>query len=203
VRGGPAIASVLFGETNPGGRLPVTFPASEEQLPRPKLDGSDWVEPYTADDIPPGGDRLQADYDIEGSDVGYRWFARKGTRPLFPFGFGLSYTRFSSNGLTVKGGTAAFTVANTGERAGDEVAQLYLVSRASQATRRLVGFQRVSLQPGASRKLTVTIDPRLLADWKDGGWSMPAGDYGFAVGRDAENLGPIVTARMPARKWGD
>jgi beta-glucosidase len=203
VRGGPAIASVLFGETNPGGRLPVTFPASEEQLPRPKLDGSDWVEPYTADDIPPGGDRLQADYDIEGSDVGYRWFARKGTRPLFPFGFGLSYTRFSSNGLTVKGGTAAFTVANTGERAGDEVAQLYLVSRAGQATRRLVGFQRVSLQPGASRKLTVTIDPRLLADWKDGGWSMPAGDYGFALGRDAENLGPIVTARMPARKWGD
>lgn len=203
VRGGPAIASVLFGEADPGGRLPITFPASEEQLPRPKLDGSDWVEPYTADDIPPGGDRLHADYDIEGSDVGYRWFARKGLKPLFPFGFGLSYTTFSTSGLAVKGRTATFTVANTGKRAGDDVAQLYLVSRAGRVARRLVGFQRVSLEPGVSRQVTVTIDPRLLADWKGGGWSMPAGDYGFALGRDAENLGAVVTARMPARRWSD
>lgn len=203
IGGGPAIASVLFGETNPGGRLPITFPASEDQLPRPKLDGSDWVVPYTADHIPPGGDRLQADYDIEGSDVGYRWFARKGTKPLFPFGFGLSYTSFSTTGLAVKGRTATFTIANTGKRAGDDVAQLYLVSRAGQATRRLVGFQRVSLEPGANRQVTVTIDPRLLADWKDGGWSMPAGDYGFALGRSAEEPGPVVIVRMAAKKWND
>lgn len=202
-RGGPAIASVLFGETNPGGRLPITFPASEGQLPRPKLDGGDWVEPYTADDIPPGGDRLRADYDIEGSDVGYRWFARQNAKSLFPFGFGLSYTTFSTSGLTVKGRTATFTVTNTGQRAGDDVAQLYLVSRAGQGARRLVGFQRVSLQPGASQKVTVTIDARLLADWKNGGWSMPAGDYGFALGRDAEDLGPVVNARIAARKWSD
>jgi beta-glucosidase len=202
-RGGQAIASVLFGETNPSGRLPVTFPADEAQLPRPKLDGSDWVVPFTADEIPPGSDRLQADYDIEGSDVGYRWFARKGTKPLFPFGFGLSYTSFSNSGLAVNGRTATFTITNTGERAGDDVAQLYLVSRGGEKLRRLVGFQRVSLQPGASQQVTVTIDPRLLADWKNGGWSMPSGDYGFALGRDAENLGPVVTVRMSARNWRD
>lgn len=93
-RGGEAIASVLFGQTNPAGRLPITFPASEDQLPRPKLAGGDWVEPYTADDIPPDGDKLHADYDIEGSDVGYRWFARKDAKPLFPFDLG-SATRAS------------------------------------------------------------------------------------------------------------
>jgi beta-glucosidase len=202
-RGGQAIASVLFGETNPSGRLPITFPASEEQLPRPKLDGSDWVVPFTADEIPAGGDKLSADYNIEGSDVGYRWFARKGTKPLFPFGFGLSYTSFSVGGLSVNGRSATFTVSNTGQRAGDDVAQLYLVSRGGEKLRRLVGFQRVSLQPGASRQISVTIDPRLLADWKNGGWSMPAGEYGFAIGRNAEDLGSAVTVKLPARNWRD
>jgi beta-glucosidase len=203
VRGGQAIASVLFGETNPSGRLPVTFPVDESQLPRPKLDGADWVEPYTADYIPPGGDKLQADYNIEGSDVGYRWFARKDLKPLFPFGFGLSYTTFSSSALSLKGKTATFTVTNTGERAGDDVAQLYLVRRAGEKIRRLVGFQRTSLKPGESREVTVTIDPRLLADWNNGGWSMPAGEYGFALGRNAEDLGPVVNEVMPAADWRD
>ena len=202
-RGGQAIAAILFGETNPGGRLPITFPASEDQLPRPKLDGSDWVEPYTADEVPAGGEKLRADYNIEGADLGYRWFARTRARPLFPFGFGLSYTSFSTSGLSVKGRRAAFTVTNTGERAGDDVAQLYLVDRAGKETRRLVGFQRVSLAPGASQQVNVTIDPRLLADWKDGGWSMPEGDYGFALGRNAEDVGPVVTVRMAARRWTD
>jgi len=202
-RGGQAIASILFGETNPGGRLPVSFPVDEGQLPRPVLDGSAWVEPPYADEPAFGGDKLRADYDVEGSDVGYRWFARRGTKPLFPFGFGLSYTSFSAGGLTVKGKTATFTVANTGKRVGDDVAQLYLVSRAGAPIRRLVGFQRVSLEPGAHRQLTMTIDPRLLADWKDGGWTMPAGEYGFALGRNAEELGPTVITRMAARKWSD
>jgi beta-glucosidase len=202
-RGGQAIASILFGETNPGGRLPVTFPVDEGQLPRPLLDGSAWVEPPYADEPAFGGDKLRADYDVEGSDVGYRWFARRGTKPLFPFGFGLSYTSFAAGNLTVKGKTATFTVANTGKRAGDDVAQLYLVSRAGASTRRLVGFQRVSLQPGASQRITMMMDPRVLADWKNGGWVMPAGEYGFALGRNAEELGPTVITRMAARKWSD
>lgn len=207
VRGGEAIASVLFGETNPSGRLPITFPASESQLPRPKLDGSDWVEPTFGGNPLPGKDKLAADYDIEGADVGYRWFARKGEKPLFPFGFGLGYTTFDSSGLMVSGKAstlkATFTVRNTGARQGDDVAQLYLVGRNGQGSRRLVGFQRVSLAPGASQKVTTTVDPRLLADWTDGGWKIPAGRYSFALGRNAEDVGPVVTVTLAATRWKD
>ncbi len=202
-RGGEAIASVLFGDTNPGGRLPVTFPASLDQLPRPKLDGADWVEPNFGGDPAPGKDQLHADYNIEGSDVGYRWFARKGYKPLFPFGFGLSYTSFAARDLKVSGLSASFTLANTGQRAGDDVGQVYLVSRNGQPLQRLVGFKRMSLAAGASQSATVTFDPRLLADWKDGRWTMPAGDYGFALGRSAADLGQVVTVKLPARSWKD
>lgn len=202
-RGGQAIASVLFGETNPGGRLPVTFPASLDQLPRPKLDGADWVEPNFSGDPEPGKDQLHTDYDIEGSDVGYRWFARKGQKALFPFGHGLSYTTFESTGLKVKGMTASFTVKNTGKRSGDEVAQVYLVSRGGEAKQRLVGFQRVSLEPGAATTVSVKFDPRVLADWKNGGWSLPAGEYAFALGKDAETLGAPVKVKMAAKLWKD
>jgi beta-glucosidase len=203
VRGGEAIASVLFGDTNPGGRLPVTFPASLDQLPRPKLDGSDWVEPDFSGNPAPGKDKLNTDYDIEGSDVGYRWFARNGTKPLFPFGFGLSYTTFATSGLNVSAKSATFTVANTGRIAGDTVGQVYLVSRNGQTKQRLVGFKRVSLAPGSSQQVTVNIDPRVLADWKDGGWTIPAGEYNFALGSDAATLGPVKTVKMPARSWKD
>lgn len=202
-RGGPAIASVLFGDTNPSGRLPITFPASEAQLPRPKLDGADWVEPDFAGNPASPDDKLSADYDIEGSDVGYRWFARNGTKPLFPFGHGLSYTTFESTGLELKGLTANFTVKNTGQREGAEVAQLYLVNRAGQAKRRLAGFRRVNLAPGVAQAVSLTIDPRILADWKDGRWSMPAGEYTFALGQDAQTLGPRVKVKLPAKTWKD
>ncbi len=77
------------------------------------------------------------------------------------------------------------------------------MNRAGEAKRRLVGFQRVTLAPGATQKVTVTIDPRLLADWKDGGWTMPAGSYGFALGRNAEELGEVVTVKMPGKNWKD
>jgi beta-glucosidase len=202
-RGGEAIASVLFGETNPSGHLPLTFPASEAQLPRPQLDGSDWVEPDFMGGATSGSDKLYADYDIEGSDVGYRWFARQKAKPLFPFGYGLSYTSFSSSDLKLAGLKASFTVRNTGQRQGDDVAQLYLVGRTGQEKRRLVGFQRVSLAPGAQQQVSLTIDPRLLADWKNGGWTMPAGDYAFALGQDAEALGAPVTVKLAARTWKD
>jgi beta-glucosidase len=203
VRGGPAIASVLFGDTNPSGRLPLTFPASEAHLPRPKLDGADWVEPDFAGNPVSPTDKLVADYDIEGSDVGYRWFARQGTKPLFPFGYGLSYTTFESTGLKLQGMTASFTVKNTGQREGADVAQLYLLSRAGQAKRRLAGFQRVNLAAGAMQTVRLTIDPRILADWKDGGWSMPAGEYTFALGKDAETLGAPVKIKLAAKTWKD
>ncbi len=201
-RGGEAIASVLFGQTNPSGRLPVTFPASLDQLPRPKLDGLGEIEDANAH-AAPAGVQLAANYDIEGSDVGYRWFARTGAAPLFPFGFGLSYTSFTTNGLALHGLDASFTVRNTGKLAGADVAQLYLVSRGGAPKQRLVGYARVALAPGASQKVQLTIDPRLLADWHNGGWDIPGGDYGFALGNDAQHLGPKVTVAMAARHWTD
>lgn len=201
-RGGPAIAGVLFGDTNPSGRLPITFPASESQLPRAKVDGFFEHEPNMMG-VLKDANGLSANYNIEGSSLGYRWNALKGQKALFPFGFGLSYTQFETAGLAIKGLTANLSVANTGARAGDDVVQLYLVSRAGKPIERLAGFQRVALAAGARQNVSLTIDPRVLADWKDGGWSLPAGDYGFALGRNAEDLGPVVTVHMAAKTWKD
>jgi beta-glucosidase len=201
-RGGEAIASVLFGETNPSGRLPITFPASVGQLPRPAIDGYDTLEPNFSGS-PEGAEGLSADYDIEGSDVGYRWFARQGLKPLFPFGYGLSYTTFASSDLKISGLNASFKLSNTGSRTGATVGQLYLVSANGQKRQRLVGFRRAELAAGASQSVTISIDPRLLADWKDGGWSIAGGNYTFALGENAGQLGTPVTARISARKWKD
>jgi beta-glucosidase len=202
-RGGEAIASVLFGDTNPSGHLPITFPASLEQLPRPVLDGYNEFEPNFAGDAPAKDARLTVNYDIEGSNLGYRWNALKGHKALFPFGYGLSYTTFKADGLKTDGTRASLTVRNTGQRRGATVAQVYLVSRSGTPTQRLVGFQRIELAPGQSQRVTLTIDPRLLADWKDGAWSMPGGDYRFAIGENAEALGAPVNVRLVARRWGD
>ena len=202
-RGGEVIAAVLFGKTNPSGRLPITFPAGIEQLPRPAVDGFNVLEPDFAGDPPHGDMKLVADYDIEGSDLGYRWNARKGYKALFPFGYGLSYTSFASSALQTDGTTASLTVSNTGARAGATVAQLYLVSRGTQAKRRLVGYRRVDLAPGASQRITLTIDPRLLADWQNGGWAIPAGRYTFALGDSAEALSERKTVPLKARRWQD
>ncbi|MDF0545846.1 glycoside hydrolase family 3 C-terminal domain-containing protein [Sphingobium sp. H39-3-25] len=202
-RGAQAIASVLFGETNPSGRLPITFPASEADLPRAKVDGFDWVEPNFTGAPPTTDASLPVDYDIEGSDVGYRWNARTGKKALFPFGFGLSYTRFANTALKTNGRTAQLTVSNIGDRAGATVAQLYLVSRGGKAARRLVGFERVELPAGQKRQLKLTIDPRLLAEWNGAGWTIPDGTYGFALGENAEALGPVVTVHMKRRSWKD
>ncbi|HWU03858.1 MAG TPA: glycoside hydrolase family 3 C-terminal domain-containing protein, partial [Novosphingobium sp.] len=202
-RGGEAIASVLFGETNPSGHLPITFPASEAQLPRPKVDGYWQYEANFAGDPSVKDAKITANYDIEGSDVGYRWFARTNAKPLFPFGYGLSYTSFASEGLKVSGLNASFAVKNTGQKAGATVAQLYLTARGGEAKQRLVGFARVDLAPGASKDVSVTIDPRLLADWTKNGWSMKGGAYSFALGTDAAHLGAPVTVKLPAKVWKD
>lgn len=202
-RGGEAIASVLFGKTNPSGHLPITFPAAIDQLPRKAVDGFDELEPDFAGNPPHGTMTLTADYDVEGADLGYRWNARKGHKALFPFGYGLSYTSFAQGAPSVTGITASWTVRNTGQRAGATVAQLYLTGRGGKAERRLVGYRRVDLAPGASQAVTVTIDPRLLADWQGGGWAMPGGRYTFATGASAEDIGQPVAVSMPARRWHD
>jgi beta-glucosidase len=203
-QGGEAIASVLFGETNPSGRLPITFPASVNDLPRPKLDGSDTVEPDFQGRS--GAElNLEANYDIEGSDIGYRWNAREGKKALFPFGYGLSYTSFTHSGLKIAAGktiTATFTVNNAGAKAGADVPQLYLVSVDGKKKQRLVAFDRVELAAGASKKIAVTIEPRILAEWESGKWQIAAGTYGFALGTSAEALGPVQMIKLAVRSWG-
>ncbi|MDE2042300.1 MAG: glycoside hydrolase family 3 C-terminal domain-containing protein, partial [Alphaproteobacteria bacterium] len=193
-RGGQAIANILYGKVNPSGHLPGSFPASLDQLPRPALPGAETIEPDFQGKAHPG-EALTIDYNIEGADIGYRWYARNHTKPLFPFGFGLSYTSFALSGLKVDAHnmTASFTVANTGSVAGDDVAQVYLTSAAGTAHERLVGFQRVSLAPGTKQSVTVKIDPRLLAEWNGTGWTVRGGQYSFALGTSAADLQPAIS----------
>jgi beta-glucosidase len=184
--GGQAIAEVLTGKVNPSGRLPITFPESLDQTPRPELPGIEtpWGTPTTV--------RYE-----EGAEVGYRWYARQNRKPMFPFGHGLSYTSFGYRDLEVRGGdslTATFTVTNTGQRAGADVPQVYLTDVADEKRMRLLGFERVELAPGESKTLTVTADPRLLGrfDGKAGRWRIAAGDYTIALGQSAGE--PVLTA---------
>ena len=196
-RGGEAIAATLFGKSNPSGRLPVTFPAALADLPRPAL-------PY-AETMPAKPDRAQhypIDYRIEGADVGYRWFARRGATPLFPFGYGLSYTRFVHERPRASGGktpAVRVTVRNAGARAGRDVPQLYLVSSPAGATMRLAGFASVALAPGEAKAVTIAIEPRVVAEHRSGQWVRPAGRYGFAIGHSAADLGPTTFVDLPAR----
>ena len=202
-RGGEAIADVLFGKVNPSGRLPVTFPQSEAQLPRPALDGPDTIEPNFIGVGAPG-QTLDVDYDIEGSDLGYRWFAREAKAPLFAFGHGLSYTAFAHEGLTVardgKRLVARFTVRNTGERAGADVPQVYLADAAGRPLRRLAGFAKVELAPGEARQVEVPLEWRTVAEWQDDGWAVAAGRYRFVLARDALAEGPTATIELPRRR---
>lgn len=178
-RGGEAIAGVLTGKVNPSGRLPVTFPQDEQQLPRPQITNA-----------------LEVDYNIEGAAVGYKWFDKKNLQPLFPFGFGLSYSRFDYSDLHVSTQgdrvTVSFKVSNVGQREGKDVPQVYvsLPSGGGEAPHRLAGFEKVSLQPGQSRTVSVTIDPRLLATFDVPGhqWKIAAGSYPIQVGHSSRDF---------------
>ncbi|WP_156689290.1 beta-glucosidase [Mycobacterium sp. Marseille-P9652] len=194
--GGRAIAETLVGEVNPSGRLPVTFPVSLEQTPRPELPGRDaaWGTPSTIDYA-------------EGADVGYRWFARTGRDPLFAFGHGLSYTTFDYRDLVVTGGdtvTASFDVVNTGNRAGADVPQLYLTAAPDGQRLRLLGFRRVELGAGEGRRVTIEADSRLLARY-DGGagcWRIEPGEHRVAVGISAATWRLAAPVALTGRTFG-
>ncbi|MDB6102499.1 MAG: Beta-glucosidase [Gammaproteobacteria bacterium] len=187
--GGEAIARVLTGEVNPSGRLPVTFPRSLEQLPRPHLDG--FPEQRNA--------RITVDYTIEGAAVGYKWFDRRRFEPLFPFGHGLSYSKFDLSNLAADVGdtrlSVRFAVKNTGDRAGKYVAQVYVSpiggAAASdwEAPKRLCGFKKVSLQPGESADVSLGVEPRILAVYDEAGksWIIEEGDYDVSLATDSRN----------------
>jgi beta-glucosidase len=199
--GGEAIARVLTGEVDASGRLPVTFPAALNQLPRPTLDG----DPKKPDDL------FAVDYRIEGAAVGYKWFDKKGHQPLFAFGHGLSYTTFAYDNLKAeaKDGrlTVSFDVRNTGKRTGKAVPQVYVSPKAGanaaswEAPQRLAGFSKVELAPGATTKVSLTIDPRLLAVWdeKAHGWSIAGGDYTLALGASSRDTAAKAEVTVAAK----
>lgn len=187
-----SIAALLTGKANPSGKLPVTFPADETSGP------ADQPERY------PGiGTTVRYD---EGILVGYRWYDAKGIAPLYPFGHGLSYTRFAYSGLrltrTGQGWTVRATVRNTGKVAGDEVAQLYvsMPAAANAPPRQLKGFARVSLAPGKSATVAFPLDVRALSYWDEAArdWRLARGSYRVHVGSSSRDL-PLARDFDPAR----
>jgi beta-glucosidase len=160
-KGGDAIANVLFGDVNPSGKLPLTFPVSEADLPHPELKMP--IKPITN-----GVLNFQVDYN-EGAKVGYKWYETENKPVLFPFGFGLSYTSFAYSGLTVSadGAQVSFTVKNTGARKGAEVAEVYasIPAIAGEPWKRLVGWQKVELAPGESKMLTIATEALPMEVW--------------------------------------
>ena len=200
--GGEAIARLLYGEVDPSGRLPVSWPRNASQLPRPEIPGAG----LAAIGLPPRGKPAQdVDYDIEGADVGYRWYQRERLEPLFPFGYGLSYTHFEYSGFEthLQDGqvTASFTVTNRGSREGIDVPQLYVTLPGAGKVRRLAGWCRVALKPGQSAHLAVTADPRLLVNFDRRGqrWQRPAGTYLLQLGHSATSFQGQVT--LTAANW--
>jgi len=212
-RGGEAIAAILSGATAPSGRLPITFPRNETQLARPTIDGTAEVQAAAErlrgrssygllTDVAP----FAADYRIDGANVGYKWFAVKNETPLFPFGYGLTYTRFGYDALSVRSGrspTARVRVTNRGRVAGVAVPQFYATVRVrGQAVPRLVGWQRVALEPGESRTVSITIDPRLLAvyDPAQPGWRIEEGRVPLVVGEHAGDAQATAELDVAARR---
>ena len=195
-RGGPAIARVLFGAVDPSGRLPVTFPESPAQLPHPRLPG----------ESVPQGKRFDVDY-REGAAVGYKWYEKQRLTPLFPFGYGLSYTRFRYRSLAagVENGrlVVSFDVTNVGSRAGAAVPQVYVGPKAGgwEAPRRLAGWSKVSLAPGGSAALSVTVDPRLLSTFDETGasWRIAPGRYDVWLGESSADT--RLSAEVSLSAW--
>jgi len=191
IRGGEAIAALLTGKVNPSGRLPVTWPVDASQLPRPHVNGLGFNPKQKPDDT--------IDYNIEGANVGYKWFAAKGLTPQFAFGHGLSYTQFQYDNLayTAMGQrlVATVDVRNTGKVAGADVAQLYLkMPEGSTTPIRLIGFQKVTLQPGESRRIRIEAEPKAMAsfDTADKQWKIAEGRYELQLSRSANE--PLQTS---------
>jgi beta-glucosidase len=197
-RGAEAVANIIFGDVNPSAKLPVTFPKSEADLPHPKI-----VKPpkITVDADRQGWKRIaaglpafQVTYD-EGVKVGYKWYDAENKPVLFPFGYGLSYATYSYSNLKVTTGKnprVTFTVTNTGNRAGAEVAEVYasLPAAAAEPPKRLVGWSKVKLSGGESKDVTVDVDAKYLSifDEMHSAWQLLPGDYGFMVGGSSQSL---------------
>ncbi len=208
-RGGEAIADILTGKVSPSGRLPITFPAAASQAPRAAPVGLDRLTSVEAQAAanPANASTFQlesflVDY-VEGANVGYRWYEKQAQRPLFAFGHGLSYTSFAYRNPVVTGGRSlnvTFEVTNTGKRAGADVPQMYVARDGSATPMRLAGFTRVTLKPGETRRVTLTAEPRIVADYDTtlAGWRIAGGAYRVALAHDAQDRALVVTTRLDA-----
>ena len=191
--GATALAHILFGDANPSGRLPITFPQSESQLPHPTL---------------PDIDQAYAPFEVaysEGADIGYRWFEKQNTKPLFAFGFGLSYTSFALDQLSATSGdtiSATVNLTNTGTREGAETVQLYATPPAPGSVARLIGWSKVLLKPGESRLVTIRGEPRSIATFDSiaGIWRINAGAYTVRVGTSAMDIVASVPVTLAERE---
>lgn len=214
IRGAEALANIITGRVNPVGKLAITFPKNDEDLPHPKIvmpppesrrhrrsAGGDpaVMMAELAKGLPP----LQVYYD-EKLKVGYKWYDAEGKEVLFPFGFGLSYTTYSYSDLNVQPGkstSVSFKVTNSGKRAGTETAEIYasLPEKAGEPPKRLVGWTRVELAPGESIEITVPIqsDRLMVYDELSDGWKLEDGTYTFMVGGSSQDLPLRKTVTAP------
>jgi beta-glucosidase len=202
IAGGQAIANLVFGSVVPSGKLPITFARSESDLPHARIFG---MTPSSANAESQGywaadnlqRQRLVADYN-EGVRFGYKWFDSEGKQPLFPFGYGLSYTKFRYTNLHVEPATktATFTLENTGARSGTEIAQVYveLPKSSGEHFRRLAAWQRVDVPAGQQKVVTVALEPLAMAtfDVNKDAWAWASGRYTVLVGGSSRDL-PLVT----------
>jgi beta-glucosidase len=185
---GTAIAALLYGDVDPSGRLPITFPTSDAQADISSL--AQW----------PGVD-LTSVY-TEGLEVGYRYDHANGIQPLFPFGYGLSYTRFTLGGLSVTRSGAGYSVTvdvtNSGTRTGTEVPQAYLTFPASagEPPAQLAAFSAVTLGADQTRAVTLFVPGTAFQTYQTGAWSTVPGTYTLSVGESSSDL-PLTSA-VPA-----
>lgn len=197
--GGLALGEILFGDINPSGKLPITLERRLEDNPA-----------YANYPTDPSATAIRY---TEGVFVGYRGYERNGVQPQFPFGFGLSYTTFAYSDLVVTPDvltdngqiTVSFTVTNTGNRRGSEVAQLYLGKRNSKVLRpikELKGFEKVNLQPGESRRVTLTLDERAFAYFSEDrkAFTVENGGYDVLVGASSQDQDIRLRGRVRAAR---
>jgi beta-glucosidase len=176
--GGKALAEILFGEVNPSGHLAATFERR-------------WQDNPTYNNYYPAKGTNRVVYK-EGVFVGYRGYEHNGTKPLFPFGYGLSYTTFKYANLKADEHGVSFDVTNTGARTGDAVAELYIAPPKTnlRPAKELKGFSRVKLQPGETKTVTVPLNTRSFAYYDVDGkqWQAEKGTYEVLVGSSSEQI---------------
>lgn len=199
-RGAEAVAGVVFGDVNPSGKLPITFPKSESDLPHARIVKPPLASTTKSDDpdawtlIAAGLPAFQTTYD-EGLKVGYKWYDAERKQVLFPFGYGLSYTTYAYSSLKVAAGNmiqVSFAVTNTGNRVGAEIAEVYaaLPESSGEPPKRLVGWSKVKLAAGESKEVKIEIDKKYLSVFNvdRDAWQLLSGNYTFMVGGSSQGL---------------